>query len=273
MLAAAIIVFREVLEAALIIGIVLAATKGVDRSRAWIAAGVAAGLIGSAILAGSAEALSDALAGMGQEVFNASVLLVAVVMLGWHTIWMSTHGREMARDMKTVGHAVSMGAKPLSVLAVVVGVAVLREGGETVLFLYGVSAAGGDGVMATALGFGLGLAAGAAVGALLYAGLLIIPTRHLFSVTSWLVTLLAAGMAAQAVNYLAAAGILEIATQPLWDTSGLLSEGSLPGRIAHTLVGYMDRPSAGQILAYGATLLAITGLTRMASRTTGSGAN
>lgn len=266
MLPAAIIVFREVLEAALVIGIVLAATKGVDRSRAWICAGVAAGLIGSAVLAGSAEALSDALAGMGQEMFNASVLLVAVVMLGWHTVWMSGHGREMAREMKTVGHAVSMGAKPLSVLAVVVGVAVLREGGETVLFLYGVSASGAEGVMATALGGGLGLVAGMAVGTLLYVGLVAIPTRHLFGVTTWLVTLLAAGMAAQAMSYLAAAGVLEMATQPLWDTSGLLSEGSIAGRIAHTLVGYVDRPSASQIAAYGLTLMAIIGLTRMVNR-------
>ena len=266
MLPAAIIVFREVLEAALIIGIVLAATKGVERSRVWIGCGIAAGLIGSAILAGSAEALSDALAGMGQELFNASVLLVAVAMLGWHTVWMSSHGREMAQDMKRVGHAVSMGTRPLSVLAVVVGVAVLREGGETVLFLYGVSASGGEGLVSTALGFGLGLAAGGVAGAVLYVGLVAIPTRHLFAVTTWLVTLLAAGMAAQAVNYLAAAGVLDMATQPVWDTSGLLAEASIPGRIAHTLVGYMDRPSAGQILAYGATLLSIIGLTRMANR-------
>jgi high-affinity iron transporter len=268
MLPAAIIVFREVLEAALIIGIVLAATKGVERSRAWIGCGIAFGLIGSGILAGSAEALSDALAGMGQELFNASVLLVAVAMLGWHTVWMSSHGREMAQDMKRVGHAVSMGTRPLSVLAVVVGVAVLREGGETVLFLYGVSASGGgEGLASTAVGFGLGLAAGGAAGAVLYAGLVAIPTRHLFAVTTWLVTLLAAGMAAQAVNYLAAAGVLDMATQPVWDTSGLLAEASIPGRIAHTLVGYMDRPSAGQIMAYGATLLSIIGLTRMANRT------
>ena len=104
---------------------------------------------------------------------------------------------------------------------------------------------------------------------MLYAGLLAIPPRHLFGVTSWLVTLLAAGMAAQAVNYLAAAGVWEIATQPVWDTSAMLSEGSLPGRVAHTLVGYMDRPSASQIAAYGATLLVITGLTRVMGRRRG----
>ncbi|BAE50485.1 FTR1 family iron permease [Paramagnetospirillum magneticum] len=266
MLASAVIVFREVLEAALIVGIVLAATKGLAGSRRWVTAGILAGLLGSAVIAGSAEALSDALSGMGQELFNASILGVAVLMLGWHTVWMSSHGREMAAEMKRVGHAVVVGARPLSVLAVVVGVAVLREGAETVLFVFGISTAEEGGKMATIAGCAVGLGAGITVGTLLYRGLLAIPTRHLFSVTTWLVTLLAAGMAAQAVTYLSAAGVIEMAPQPLWDTSWLLSETSIGGRLLHTLVGYMDRPSAVQLLAYGATLLGITALARVAGR-------
>lgn len=263
MLASAVIVFREVLEAALIVGIVLAATKGLEGSRRWVAMGVLAGLLGSAVLAGSAEALSEAASGMGQELFNATVLGIAVVMLAWHTIWMSSHGREMAAEMKRVGHAVSVGSRPLSVLAVVVGVAVLREGAETVLFIMGVSASETAGKLATVAGCAVGLGAGATVGILIYRGLLAIPARHLFSVTTWLVTLLAAGMAAQAVTYLGAAGVIDIPAQPLWDTSWLLSESSIGGRLAHTLVGYMDRPGIGQLAAYGATLLGIAGLARM----------
>lgn len=266
MLAALVIVFREVLEAALIIGIILAATKGVQGSRRWIGAGVLAGLLGSALLAGSADLLNEALDGVGQELFTAAILLVAVVMLAWHSIWMTRHGRDLAAQMRSVGHAVSAGARPLTVLAVVVGVAVLREGAETVLFIYGVSASGDEGRLATALGCGLGLLAGGSAGALLYLGLLKIPPRHLFGVTSWLVMLLAAGMAAQAVHFLAAAGVVEVATQPVWDSSGLLSEGSLPGRLAHTLIGYVDRPSLSQIAAYATTLLGISLMSRLARR-------
>jgi high-affinity iron transporter len=258
MLAAGIIVFREVLEAALVTGIVLAATNGVPRSRLFVAAGIAAGLAGSLLLATFAGTLSQALEGMGQEVFNAAVLSLAVVMLGWHNVWMSKHGREMAAEMKAVGHAVSVGSRPLSVLGVVVGVAVLREGAETVLFLYGVIASGKDGLAATAAGCALGLAAGVAVGAVLYAGLVAIPTRMLFGVTSWMVTLLAAGMAAQAVAFLAAAGLWDTAVEPVWDTSAVLAEDSLPGRLLHTLVGYVDRPSLSQIVAYVLTLAGIS---------------
>jgi high-affinity iron transporter len=263
MLAAGIIVFREVLEAALIVGIVLAATRGVAGSRHWVAFGIAGGLAGAALVAASADALAAALAGIGAELFNAAVLLLAVAMLAWHNAWMSRHGREMVAAMKAVGHAVSVGTRPLSVLAVVVGVAVLREGSETVLFLYGVATSGEDAIAQTAMGAAAGLTAGAGIGAGLYLGLLAIPTRHLFAVTSGLVTLLAAGMAAQAVHYLGAAGLIEAASDPVWDSSAILAEDSLAGRLLHTLVGYVEQPTAVQVAAYAATLVGITVLARM----------
>jgi len=266
MLATALIVFREVLEAALVVGIVLAASRGVPRRFRWVAGGISGGVLGAVLVAAFAGEIAQAVQGVGQELFNAAVLFLAVGMLGWHNVWMGRHGREMARDMKAVGHAVSAGSRPLSVLAVVVGVAVLREGSETVLFLYGITASGGDGLGATLLGCGLGLAAGIAMGALLYYGLVAIPVRHLFGVTSWLVTLLAAGMAAQAVQFLAAAGVLEVAMDPLWDSSQLLSETSLVGRLLRTLVGYADHPSLAQLAAYCATLLAIPALSRVVGR-------
>lgn len=266
MLAAGLIVFREVLEAALITGIVLAATRGVAGSRLFIAGGIVTGLAGAVLLALFAESLSDAMNGMGQEVFNAAVLGVAVVMLAWHTIWMSRHGREMAAQMRAVGTAVSAGSRPLSVLSVVVGVAVLREGAETVLFLFGILASDGDSPLATAAGAALGLGAGIAVGAVLYAGLVAIPTRMLFSVTTGLVMLLAAGMAAQMVTFLSAAGVLDVAMDPVWDTSGLLAEDSVPGRLLHTLIGYSDHPAWPQLIAYGLTLAAIAGASRVVGR-------
>src|SRR5438067_13910666 len=107
MLASLIIVFREVLEAGLIVGIVLAATREITRRGVFIGGGIAAGVIGAALLAFFAGTLSDAFAGTGQEVFNASILIVAVLMLGWHNIWMASHGREIAREMKAMGRAVA----------------------------------------------------------------------------------------------------------------------------------------------------------------------
>ena len=263
MLGALIIVFREVIEAGLIVGIVMAATRGVAGRGRWISIGVGAGILGAAVVALFAGAISQAFEGAGQELFNATVLGIAVVMLMWHNAWMARHGREIAAEMRTIGTAVSEGAKPLTALAVVVGLAVLREGSEVVLFLYGIFASGTSGA-ALLVGGLLGVAAGAAFTALTYAGLLAIPNRYIFSVTSWLIALLAAGMAAQAVQFLNNAGVIVVLDRTVWDTSWLLSEGSIPGKLLHTLIGYTQRPTELQLMTYIATLFAMFLLMRIA---------
>src|SRR5258705_10048220 len=139
MLAAAVIVSREMVEPSLIVGIVLAATKGIVGRGLWVGGGIVGGLLLAGLVAAGAEAIAAAIAGIGQELFNALVLLAAVLMLGGHNIWMGRHGRELAQQMKDVGRAVVAGNRPLHLLAVVVGLAVLREGSEGGAFLYGVT--------------------------------------------------------------------------------------------------------------------------------------
>src|SRR6516162_734286 len=263
MLGALIIVFREVIEAGLIVGIVLAATRGVAHRGLWVTIGVAGGVVGASIVAMFAGVISDAFQGSGQELFNASVLGVAVIMLMWHNAWMARHGREIADEMRRVGAAVSEGAKPLTALAVVVGLAVLREGSEVVLFLYGILASGTT-VSAALIGGVLGIVAGAAFTALTYLGLLAIPNRHIFSVTSWLIALLAAGMAAQSVHFLNNAGVVVALDKTVWDTSWLLSENSILGRMLHALIGYTEQLTQMQLLVYILTLVAMYLLMRFA---------
>ena len=152
------------------------------------------------------------------------------------------------------------GRRPLYALALVCGVAVLREGSEVALFLYGIAAAGGNSAGGMVVGGACGLALGFAVGTALYLGLLTIPLRHLFSVTSWLILLLAAGMAAQAAAFLAAADMLPSLGNSLWDTSPLLSQESLPGQLLHVLIGYTARPAGIQLVFYAATLIVVGSL-------------
>lgn len=261
MLATALIVFREVLEAALIVSIVLAASKTIPGRSPWIAGGVAVGIGGALLVAAFASVISDAAAGMGQELFNAIVLALAVIMLGWHSVWMSRHSREMAKDLGAVAHAVSTGNRPLYALALVVGAAVLREGSETVLFLKGIAAGEDNPEFALIAGGMTGITGGVAAGAALYLGLLRIPVRYLFSVTNWMVLLLAAGMASQATGFLVQAGLVPDLGSAMWDTSWLLSEKSLVGKVLHALTGYVARPAGIQVLAFIATLIAIAGLT------------
>lgn len=247
MLGTALIVFREVLEAALIVGVVSAATRGIEGRSRWIVAGIALGILGSLAVAAGAEAISSLAEGMGQELFNASILGVAVVMLAWHNIWMSSHGRELSAQARQVGGDIRTGVKAMSVLLVVIAVAVLREGSETVLFLYGVSLSG-DGSPATMLAGGLaGLVGGTLVGWLLFAGLLRIPLKWFFTATSVLVLLLAAGMASQAARFLIQANVLPSLASPLWDTSAVVSNGSLLGKALQGLVGYDAQPAGMQV--------------------------
>ncbi len=263
MLGAAIIVFREAIEAGLIIGIVLAATRGVEGRGRWIALGLVAGLWGAAIVAAFASIISDAFEGTGQELLNAVVLATAVIMLAWHNAWMASHGRELAAELKAVGHSVRVGQKPLAALAIVVGAAVLREGAEVVLFLYGIVAAGTS-IGSLLAGGALGLLAGAAVSLVSYLGLSAIPTRYVFSVTSTLITLLAAGLAAQAAQFASAAGVITVLDRIVWNTSRVLPEDGTLGRVLHTLVGYTANPTQLQLIVYAATIVGMVVLMRIA---------
>ncbi len=266
MAGALIIVFREVIEAGLIVGIVLAATNSIAGSRFWVFGGVFAGILGSCVVAISTSTIAQAFDGFGQEIFNAAILATAVIMLTWHNVWMAKHGRSLVNDLKQAGREVLEGKRPLFALAIVVGAAVLREGAEVALFLYGVAISDGGSMASLIAGGSLGLVLGGLVSALTYLGLLHIPTRYLFAVTSWLIALLAAGMAATSVAFLEQAGIVELLGYTVWDTSAFISKSSISGQMLHTLVGYSDRPTALQVLVYVVTLVSIFLLTRLAAR-------
>ena len=250
MLSTAVIVFRESLEAALVVSIIMAATYGVAGRGMWVGSGVALGFAGACIVAASASAITAAAEGIGQELLNASILIVAVIMLGWHTIWTSQHGREISREMGEIGKAVAAGDRPLYALAVAAGAAVLREGSETVLFLYGIASSGDDSAAEMIAGGVLGAVSGIGVGLLLYRGLLSIPLRYLFGVTNAMILLLTAGLAAQAAGFLVQADLIPALGGPVWDTTSILSEKSLVGKVLHSLIGYEARPAGVQVLCY-----------------------
>jgi high-affinity iron transporter len=265
MLANLVIVLREVLEAALIVSIVAAATRGVARRGAWIGGGIALGVFGACLVALFANSIGEAMSGMGQEWFNASVLLAAVAMIGWHVVWMSKHGRELAMQMKEVGNAVSSGNRPMTALLVVVMIAVLREGSEVVLFGYGLLASGST-AGSLVLGGALGLLAGVAIGFLMYFGLLKIPMKHFFTATNGLLVLLAAGLASDAAAKLVQADALPALVDSLWDSSWLLSEDNLLGKTLHVLIGYTAQPSGIQMVFYVSTVLLLLFGMRLSSR-------
>jgi high-affinity iron transporter len=267
MLGSAIIVFREVLEAALIIGIIAVATRNLRSRNSWLLGGIVAGVIGSILVALFTGKIAELAEGVGQELFNAIILSLAAAMLAWHNIWMSRHGMQMARNARQLGADVTSGNREMSALALVVGLAILREGSETALFLYGMLSGGEETLTTVLSGGAIGLLLGTAAGYGLYAGILRIPARHFFAATSALILLLAAAMASQAARFLVQADVLPSLATPLWNSTWLLDNHSMMGRVLHTLIGYEAMPSGIQVTFYVITLILIlTGMRLVRSR-------
>jgi high-affinity iron transporter len=175
---------------------------------------------------------------------------------------MRAHARQMTAHIKQVGAKVAEGSLPAYTITMIIGLAVLREGSEIVLFTYGMLASG-QALLNIVAGGLLGALAGSAFGLALYLGIVTIPVRHVFQVTSWLLILLSAGMASLAAKYLVAGGVIDWFTDKLWDSSWILSESSILGQILHALVGYSDQPMAIQIVFFALTLGILTATMRL----------
>jgi len=255
MISALIIVFREMLEMALVLGVLFAATKGMATSRRWINIGVAIGVAGAVLFALFMEEIENSASGDGEFIFNAVVLGIASLLIAWTVIWMSKHGREMSARMRRIGQAVVDGDSPRTALAVVAAAAVMREGGEAVFFLYGAAQSAPEDGTATLMGAGLGIFIGMLVGYLIYRGLVRIPLHNLFAVIGWLLIIIAAGMASQAAENLVMIGALPSLVDPLWDSSAWLSQSSMLGEMLHVMMGYSDQPSGMQMLVFSTTFI------------------
>jgi len=249
----AIVVFREILEVALIIGILTAATKEISGRTKWILSGLGLGLLGSFALAFSTDKISESLDGMGQEFFNGLILIAAATMIGWTVLWMQKHAKSISGELKRLSNSIRDGKKPLYVLLVVVFLSVLREGAEIVLFTYSYYISG---TAITDIIFGLlaGLFFGIAIGAALYFGMLKAFGKYFFIVTTWILIFLASGIAASGIGFWINAGIVPALGNPAFDMSGILSQQSIFGKFLHIFFGYIDQPAGAQLIAYFSTL-------------------
>ena len=261
MIGAFVIVFREILEAALVVGIVAAAVKGMPHRGRRVSAGVALGVSGAALIAAGLGAIARFAYGNGQEIFEAGVLFSAGLMLAWHNIYMAHHGRELAHKLNAVGAAVLAGRASLVMLVGVTAIAVMREGSEIALFLYGIAASGIRGIPLLG-GSLLGLAAGTTVGFVLFLGLSRIPMKRLFQVSGWIILFIAAGMIARGAQFLIQAGYLPPLVSHVWDSSAIISGNGILGRGLGALAGYTPAPSLMQLLFWVGSFIGIAILMR-----------
>jgi high-affinity iron transporter len=258
MLAVSAVVFREIFEIALILTIVLASTNGLKNRLYMVLAGLGLGAMGSAIIAIFIDSISNAVDGVGLEIFNAIIMFIAVFFLSWTVIWMKRHGKEIADNMKKTGQDIVSGKKHYFVLIAVIAFASFREGAEIVLFTYGMVLSEKFSSLTILTGALIGAVGGALVGYLLYIGLLKTVKKHLFTVTSWMLIIITGGIAAQGAGFLISANILPAITNEVWDSSALVSAESLLGKILSVLIGYTPKPSGMELIFYFGVIFIIS---------------
>jgi high-affinity iron transporter len=253
MLQIAIVVFREILEISLILGILTAATKDISGRTKWILSGLGLGIAASLILALFTDKISESLDGMGQEFFNGLILLAAAAMIGWTVLWMQKHAKSISGELKKLSNSIRDGKKPLYVLLVVVFLSVLRESAEIVLFSYSYYVSGTS-ASEIILGLVTGITLGSAAGAALYFGIIKASGKYFFIVTTWLLIFFAAGIATQGIGFWINAQIVPSLANPAFDASEILSQQSYFGKFLHIFFGYIDQPTGSQLIVYFATL-------------------
>jgi high-affinity iron transporter len=251
------VVFREILEISLIIGILTAATEGVKGRGKWILGGLVLGIKASVILAFCTDKISASLDGMGQEFFNGLILFAASVMIGWTVLWMQKHARFVSGKMKLLGSSIREGKEPLYALLIVVFLSVLRESSEIVLFTYSYYISGTK-LSVIIPGLIIGIALGSAAGIALYFGILKAFGKYFFAVTSWILIFLSAAMAAHGVSFWINAEIVPAFGSPAFDSSKILSQQSFLGKLLNIFFGYIDRPTGMELIIYLATLAILT---------------
>lgn len=271
---ALLIVWRESVEALLVIGILYAWLRrqpGRQRALLHLWGGVGAGLLLAGLLAALMALAGNWMSGPGGEWFQAGLSLLACVLILQMVHWMARNGGQLRQHLEQQADSALQHGR-LASLALLVALAVAREGSETVIFLYGVSASANSASLA--LGAGLGLLLGLLCFALLQAGSRFIAWRQFFLVSEVLLLLLGGALLMSAVDR--ASGqwmaldlpehLYALLSEPIWDSSALLDDGSKPGALLASLSGYRAMPSAVNIGLLGCYWLLAWNLLRRPRR-------
>ncbi|MDT8333809.1 iron uptake transporter permease EfeU [Roseomonas gilardii] len=257
MLVPFLIMFREGLEAALIIGLV-AGYLGRTGRREWLPLvwlGIGAGVLVSLGAGLALELLSAEFPQRGQEIFEAVVGLVAVGMLTAMVFWMRRAARSVKAEMQDRIDAALMGERRGLALLAMVFLAVAREGLEAAVFLLAVMRQSPG--PAAPIGAVAGLLLAVAVGAAITWGGLRLDLRRFFRWSGVLILLVAAGLLAGSLRALHEAGLWNGLQATVFDLSDVLPADGVAGSVLAGIFGYSDRPALGEVLVY-LVFLAVT---------------
>ena len=266
MIKLAIVVFRECMEVAFLLSIILAVTKPVIDSRRYIILGTICGVFLAALFAFFAKIISESMGGLGDEMFNSCIILFTVILISWTVVWMQGYTKKIRKDLNELSDKITTGNASKFILVFVVSAAIFREGVEIILFVYSITSAGNIDGNEYITGIGIGAFGGVVVGMLIYQGLMKYSGKYIFKISTILLTLIAAGLAAEAAGIMTSSGIIEVFSDQLWDSSWLVKNDSITGKVLNITVGYDSRPNGMQILFYFTTIVITFGMMKFRSR-------
>ncbi|MEM4254739.1 MAG: FTR1 family protein [Candidatus Norongarragalinales archaeon] len=243
MIAEFVIGFREALEAALIVGIMLGYLRktGQTEHNNRVYVGIAAGILASIFTAIALNSLAIRLEGAAEQLFEGSIMIIAAVVLTWMIFWMSKQ-RQIAQNIqKAVDRNIAGGLTALAFIAV------YREGFETVLFLQALAFSSQTDPLLGAL---LGMLAAVALGTAIYEVGIRLDIKVFFKATSVMLILFAAGLVAHGIHEFQEAGAITAFAGEAWNTKWFLDDKAGVGAVARSLLGYNDNPSWLEVLSY-----------------------
>lgn len=264
------ILFREILEISVLLGIFLAVTKSVPKSRYYIFSGALLGFLSSVLLSLTPSNVASDI-GISDDLLNVSINLFVVFTIGWTIIWVDKNNQSLKSHISTISLTkqeasdISSGYSkfPYITLLLLVAGTCFREGAEIVFMIYSVSALENKGVVDYIIGMSFGGLAGIICGICVYIGLFRAVTSYLFPLVTFLMYFIAASFAAHAAQLLTASGIVDIGIESLWDTSAVVSDSSIVGKLLNILFGYIAKPNSLELAFYCSTLIIIFALSRI----------
>ena len=256
MLSTLIIALREGLEAALIVGILVAYVVRTDRrpllKPLWtgVGAAIAASLALGAVLSFTSAELTD----RGEELFAGATSFIAVGLVTWMVFWMKRTARSLRNELHGKVDTALVGG-PIS-LALVAFFAVAREGLETALFIYTNFKTVGAASTAT-VGLVLGLALAVVLGYLIYNRSVKLNLSKFFTVTGVALIIVAAGVLSYGIHEFQELGFLPGEDNLLWDVTPWIAKESILGSLLGGTIGFDTTTSFVQFIAWAGYLVAV----------------
>jgi high-affinity iron transporter len=252
---ALVVVWRESLEAMLVVGVMLSwILRQPDPAplRRGLWSGVAAGIGLAGALGYAAYAAQSEFAGEALERFQLAMVLAAALLILHMVLWMHEHGRRMKRELERQVERAAATTRAVLGVAAITALAVAREGAETVVFLYGLGMEGKGAALQLFGGAAAGFAIAAATAWAMARGAKYLNVRSLFRISEFLLLLIATSLLVAGVDRMIGMEWLPALVDPLWDASGLLSDAGGTGRFLADFVGYRARPAATVVIAVAA---------------------